>query len=183
MMKIKAFALILCIILCFSMLMVGCQKECTEHVDENKDAKCDVCEADVACKEHVDEVRDLKCDVCGEELECTEHVNADEDRFCDLCGEQAVPECQKHTDEDKNLVCDVCRMDICDPHKDTDANGLCDVCKAAIVVIYQPTAPEKQDRVDMVVNPIPDDADPLDYIITEDADEAATKFEKLEGAI
>ena len=65
MMKIKAIALILCIILCFSMLTVGCaKKECVEHVDENKDAKCDVCEAEVACEKHVDEDKNWVCDVC-----------------------------------------------------------------------------------------------------------------------
>ena len=168
MMKIKAFALILCIILCFSVLMVGCEKECTEHVDENKDAKCDVCEADVACETHVDEVRDLKCDVCGEALECTEHVNEDEDRLCDLCGVQAVPDCVPHADEDGNLVCDTCRAELpkpCEVHTDADADGKCDGCNGAIVVIeHTAPAPEKEEKVEMIVNVIPTDAKAEEYI-------------------
>ncbi len=49
------------------------KQECTAHVDENADGKCDVCEADVPkadpeCTTHVDEANDGKCDVCGADV-------------------------------------------------------------------------------------------------------------------
>ena len=126
-MKIKAFALILCIILCFSVLMVGCQKECTGHVDEDKNAKCDICKADV----------------------CLTHTDADNDAICEVCGMRTIPECELHTDADKDRVCDVCKVTLPEPcaHEDVDANGYCDKCNGAIVVIDQPAVPEKGERV------------------------------------
>ena len=71
-MKTKIFALIAAI-LCFSMIATSCfKKDCEEHVDEDNDAICDVCEAEikaapdtVACTEHKDENADKTCDVCG----------------------------------------------------------------------------------------------------------------------
>ena len=72
-MKTKIFALIAAI-LCFSMLATSCfKKDCEEHVDEDNDSICDVCEAEikaapvdtVACAEHKDENADKICDVCG----------------------------------------------------------------------------------------------------------------------
>ena len=144
MMKIKAFALILCIILCFSVLMVGCQKECTGHVDEDKNAKCDICKADV----------------------CLTHTDADNDAICEVCGMRTIPECELHTDADKDRVCDVCKVTLPEPcaHEDVDANGYCDKCNGAIVVIDQPAVPEKGERVEMVVNEIPKDVPLSAYI-------------------
>ena len=144
MMKIKAFALILCIILCFSVLMVGCQKECTGHVDEDKNAKCDICKAEV----------------------CLTHTDADNNAICEVCGMRTVPECELHTDADKDRVCDVCKVTLPEPcaHEDVDANGYCDKCNGAIVVIDQPALPEEGERVDMIVNEIPKDVPLSNYI-------------------
>ena len=51
-------------------------KECEEHVDTNKDGKCDVCEAtvEVPCTEHVDEDKNGKCDKCEADVEVEEEV-------------------------------------------------------------------------------------------------------------
>ena len=90
-MKTKVLALILAI-LCFSMSVVACNSECTAHIDENKDAKCDKCEAAIACAEHVDEDKNLACDVCTADLTpaCAKHVDANNDNKCDVCEKNFV---------------------------------------------------------------------------------------------
>lgn len=65
----KKYLKIITIVICtFALVLalVACNPECTEHVDEDGDAKCDVCGADLspAC-EHVDANYDEKCDKCG----------------------------------------------------------------------------------------------------------------------
>ena len=65
----KLLVMLLALTLVFAMF--ACSPACTEHVDENKDGKCDVCEAEVKvpeCDEHVDEDGDDKCDECGEDM-------------------------------------------------------------------------------------------------------------------
>lgn len=142
-MKTKVFALILAI-LCLSMTVVGCGNECTEHIDENKDAICDKCEASLECETHVDE---------------------DEDQTCDVCGKSTAPACEKHVDENRDFVCDTCSAKLCD-HKDENADNVCDACKLAIVAIDVQLPPEKEERVEMVVNAIPDDVALDTYINT-----------------
>ncbi len=70
----KVLALIMSILMLFSALAVlfSCDKdpqECTEHIDEDKDGKCDVCQADMSstiiCNQHIDANADGKCDNCG----------------------------------------------------------------------------------------------------------------------
>ncbi len=49
--------------------------DCTEHVDEDGNGKCDICDADMpvveppVCTEHVDEDGNGKCDVCDADVE------------------------------------------------------------------------------------------------------------------
>ena len=62
------------------------EAECTHHVDENADAKCDKCNATLECTNHVDANNDGKCDICGKQLPCTEHTDANNDGKCDKCG-------------------------------------------------------------------------------------------------
>lgn len=143
-MKTKIFALIMAI-LCLTMLFAACDKDtCETHVDVNKDAKCDVCEAAIECKEHVDANTDAKCDVCGKDVVCDVHKDADGDKVCDVCA-ATITACE---------------------HKDDDANKVCDLCDGAIVTITQLQKPEAAERVDMVVNQIPTDAKLEDYINT-----------------
>ncbi len=147
MMKTKVLAWILAI-LCISMMVVGCSKECTEHIDENKDGICDQCEATITC---------------------TTHTDADNNQICDVCGGAVTPSCELHVDADANLVCDVCGAavePVCD-HKDTNADKLCDACGGAIVVITQQTPPAEETRVSMVVNTAPADAVLGDYVYTD----------------
>ncbi len=149
-MKIKVF-LWTVVILCLSLLAVGCSGECTEHTDENKDGKCDKCEAAVACATHTDADGDWVCDICGGAVTPT------------------IPVCDLHTDSDSNLICDVCGVTVppvCDPHKDTNADNLCDVCGGAIVVITEQIAPKSENRVNMVVNTAPADAVLSQYLQT-----------------
>ncbi len=47
--------------------------ECTAHVDENQDGKCDNCSIEIetetaSCTEHSDEDNDAKCDICGADV-------------------------------------------------------------------------------------------------------------------
>lgn len=63
----KLLLFILCIALSLS-LLVACGGECKEHVDENRDLKCDECEAELPCPGHVDEDEDKMCDLCDEIL-------------------------------------------------------------------------------------------------------------------
>ena len=69
-MKMKKLLLVL-LALSLVFALAACKKDCTEHVDENKDGKCDVCEAEVEvpCTEHVDADKNGKCDVCDATVE------------------------------------------------------------------------------------------------------------------
>ncbi len=69
---------IVCLLLAM-MMIVGCigvlascgggDKTCTEHVDADKDNKCDVCgETITANHRHTDSNKDNKCDVCGKAM-------------------------------------------------------------------------------------------------------------------
>ena len=64
---IRVFSLFLALTLTLTLFACG-GSECTSHVDANKDAKCDICDAAVACTECVDDDGDEKCDVCGGEV-------------------------------------------------------------------------------------------------------------------
>ena len=73
----KIFSLLLCIALIAScaLALASCGDDpCTEHVDTDKDAKCDNCGAAV------------------EPEPCTEHTDADGDYLCDDCGAAVLPE-------------------------------------------------------------------------------------------
>lgn len=50
-------------------------------------ASCKKCnkDKDEPCVQHVDENKDLKCDKCGEQLECTQHIDTNTDYKCDIC--------------------------------------------------------------------------------------------------
>ena len=77
----------------FILFIVGCEKVCINHIDENNDYKCDICQNIIKIennhKTHIDEDEDNICDICGDEL------NEDQ-------------KCKNHVDEDKNNICDIC---------------------------------------------------------------------------
>ena len=78
-MKIKKLiALGIAAALAVSLCSCSDDKECTEHVDENKNGLCDICGAEFAC-EHTDTDFNHACDKCGEpfEADCTEHFDDD----------------------------------------------------------------------------------------------------------
>lgn len=62
--------------LALSLSIVACDKECTNHVDENGDHVCDICTADLSGPDngdeppcdHKDENNDFVCDDCKEQL-------------------------------------------------------------------------------------------------------------------
>ena len=143
-MKTKVFALILAI-LCLSMTVVGCGNECAEHIDEDKDTICDK---------------------CGESIVCETHTDEDGDKVCDVCGAAVTPACEKHVDGNNDFVCDTCAAKLCD-HKDENADNVCDACELAIVAIDVQLPPEKEDRVNMVVKPIPNDVTLDTYFYTD----------------
>ena len=116
--------------------------------DDDKDAKCDVCETYTLCpetgEEHIDNDDDHICDDCKVWISyicypaegrhecgtcykqfyelCTDE---DEDCWCDECG-SSIP-C---TDVDGDEICDVCGNEMpCPGHVDEDQNAICDHCK------------------------------------------------------
>ena len=79
----KLLLLLLCFALAASCLVLtscGGDTTCTEHVDADKNGKCDNCEATV------------------EPEPCTEHIDADGDFLCDGCGAAVIPEGPKQVD-------------------------------------------------------------------------------------
>jgi len=96
--KLLGIALMLALLVCSVAAFASCgKKECTNHVDNNNDGKCDNegCDADVApeapaCTDHVDNNNDGKCDNEG----------------CDADVEPEAPTCTKHVDANKDGVCD-----------------------------------------------------------------------------
>lgn len=99
-------------------------------------------------------------------------------------GEDETP-CATHTDADADNICDVCSEAmpvVCNPHKDENADKICDACGLAIVVITQLVPPTEEERVDMVVKPLPENNNLSDYDSFEKID-TVTSFEKIEGNI
>lgn len=120
--------------------------------------------------------------------DCETHTDADNNGKCDVCDADYTPTpCETHTDADNNLVCDVCTATItppCNPHKDENADKICDACGGAVVVIVEQLAPEAAERVDMVVNAIPENVAIGEYINTKPVGNVAlTKVEEIDGYI
>ena len=69
----KLLLVVLALSLVFALASCGLlgNNDCEEHVDTNKDGKCDVCEAtvEVPCTEHVDADKNGKCDNCDAAVE------------------------------------------------------------------------------------------------------------------
>lgn len=138
-----ALMLVLCMI-CSLFAFVGCDDECTQHVDADGDGLCDNCGAEMPkepCTEHVDANNDGKCDVCGADMpkdpEPTpdpdehEHVDANDDGKCDVCGL-----CLNHRDTNGDGKCDNC--DQCMEHRDANKDGKCDNCGRSVINTYAP---------------------------------------------
>lgn len=66
--KFAKIALVLLFTLALTLSMFSCSK-CEEHVDADRNAKCDVCGDDVPCTEHEDKDRNGECDICREVVE------------------------------------------------------------------------------------------------------------------
>lgn len=129
-------------VFCLSTLIIGCDKKCTPHADENAD---------------------LTCDNCGEALQ--------------------APACKPHVDENKDYVCDNCPETFiapCETHKDENADKHCDVCGLAVVTIIQNVEPTPEERVDMVVNPLPENGNIKDYT---DYYDYSTELSKVEATL
>lgn len=111
-MKKFSRALVLILALAMTLMLFACGGgECTSHVDASpKNAKCDVCGADVPCTACVDGDKNAKCDVCGGDVACAACVDADKNAKCDVCGGDVA--CAECTDRDGNGKCDVCSKDI-----------------------------------------------------------------------
>ena len=138
-----ALMLVLCMI-CSLFAFVGCDDECTQHVDADGDGLCDNCGAEMPkepCTEHVDANNDGKCDVCGADMpndpEPTpdpdehEHVDANDDGKCDVCDL-----CLNHRDTNGDGKCDNC--DQCMEHRDANKDGKCDNCGESVIKTYAP---------------------------------------------
>ena len=122
--KLTVLMLILAVTLVLSACVPG---TCVYHIDTDKNAKCDICNADVACTACIDTDKNAKCDVCGKDVPCTECIDADKNAKCDICGKD-VP-CTSCIDVNKDSKCDVCEKDVpCTSCIDTVRDGKCDVC-------------------------------------------------------
>ena len=112
-MKKRLTLIFLALALAFSLVACGGEDDptvCTSHVDADKNAKCDVCEAYVECASCVDEDKNAKCDVCGKDVPCAACVDEDKNAKCDVCSKD-VP-CTECVDENTDGKCDVCGKDV-----------------------------------------------------------------------
>ena len=127
-----------------------------EHIDGNKDGKCDECGekleldleiGDVVCS-HVDKNGDKKCDKCkkaifGNSTTCI-HVDSDKNNLCDKCGLGVMLDNNStvcvHRDATDDGRCDMCNAPYSDGnealppscvHRDANDNNLCDNCGIA----------------------------------------------------
>ena len=148
-----ALMLVLCMI-CSLFAFVGCDDECTRHVDADGDGKCDNCGADMPkepCTEHVDVNNDGKCDVCGADMSTDpeptpdpdehEHVDTNDDGKCDVCGL-----CLNHRDTNGDGKCDNC--DQCMEHRDANKDGKCDAGSYVFGVNFDVTLDRKTSDLD-----------------------------------
>ena len=111
-------------------------KDCTNHVDNNGDGKCDKCgatmqEENPPCTDHVDNNGDGYCDKCGEYMGYVghQHVDANGDGKCDICGGSMGNVGHQHVDANGDDYCDDCGKFIsCTKHIDEDGDGYCDKC-------------------------------------------------------
>ena len=111
-------------------------KDCTNHVDEDGDGKCDKCgatmqEENPPCTDHVDNNGDGYCDKCGESMGNVghQHVDANGDGKCDDCGITMSSGGHQHVDADGDDYCDNCgKLISCTKHVDEDGDGYCDKC-------------------------------------------------------
>ena len=105
-MKKRIVCLLLALLMAFS--VVGVLASCgdCEHVDANKDGKCDECGEDVGG---------------GQPSGCTEHVDANKDGKCDECGTKMTTSC-KHEDENGDEKCDKCGADLGDGEEEEVIN-------------------------------------------------------------
>ena len=101
--------------------------------DTNNDWLCDKCEAELMCWDHVDEDKNARCDICLEETKCkknpygTYHEDSDNDHKCDGCDVWVSPYC---FDDDYDGYCDEyeChRVFVC-IRLDKDEDNYCDYC-------------------------------------------------------
>ena len=78
--KIMVIALAMCLLL--SILVLS---SCGDETDTSQSQ---------ACTEHIDDDNNAKCDKCGADVEkkpCIEHIDDDYDDLCDECGESMLP--------------------------------------------------------------------------------------------
>ena len=129
---IALLAMVLVLVMCIT-AFAACDKPCEEHVDANKDGKCDVCGTDVsvepdgptpdpetpACTHAYDNDCDATCNLCGAGRQVTHAYSAD-----------------WTTDADTHYnVCTVCggKGNVAE-HVDARYDGECDVCTATVAV-------------------------------------------------
>lgn len=128
--------LFVALLLVVTVLFVGCTKECTSHVDSNKDGLCDNCGATV-------------------KTECTSHVDSNKDGLCDNCGEKV-----KKEDEDETKYNFLGAQFIIE----VDQPGSSDPFSSSYAGIYQKekqeliTAVEKKYNIDVVFKAYPSSA-------------------------
>lgn len=90
-----------------------------QHVDANKDHKCDKCEYKMS--EHEDKDKNHVCDYCLETIStCADN---DKNHKCDYCG-SIISECE---DANKDHKCDICGRTL-SVHKDENKDHYCDYC-------------------------------------------------------
>lgn len=112
-------------------------KDLGDHVDENKDGKCDVCkyvfneeeihEHTFADEWSTDDTSHWRVATCGhDELtkDFGKHVDRNKDHNCDVC-KKVISECY---DEDLDHKCDYCSQSVTN-HVDRNKDHICDICE------------------------------------------------------
>lgn len=78
------------------------------HQDTNKDNLCDRCgESLIKCTEHVDKDRDLKCDTCKATVDESAHQHYDDDKNC-VCDAEKCKKALEHQYDEDAATCKVC---------------------------------------------------------------------------
>ena len=180
-MKLLKIFLSVTLIFALAILITSCAMGTTtqacNHLDRNKDGKCDKCSAamntNTVC-EHVDDDHDGECDECGEEVD-VEHIDDDEDGFCDECDEELAyeSECTNHSDTDHDGKCNVCDATITGActGKDANGDGYCDSCYTKLPSCTKHKDNNKDGKCDICLVPLSEEStDQCDECVDENGD-------------
>lgn len=124
-----------------------------EHIDENANYKCDICNGDIPLPPHEhsfgtawesDEYNHWYACECGQQANIGAHIDEDGDYKCEICnGDLPLPPHEHsfgtiwESDENQHWHGCICGEKIdAQAHTDTDRNDTCDICSAALPHVH-----------------------------------------------